>query len=265
MPGTPYPQYQPPGYARPNVKPRSVTGIFAALMVGLIAAAVVIVYILTRPPVAPDCPTGQPCGGPPPHPDPSITASPPAGSLPPTPTPEPGGMAPQLVVGSIVTNDELGYSLEYLGNRWQVLEGSASRDLRLKNDWPEFGDPVLWIRGAPAQEATPDQLMSALLDEVRSQTIGLERDERPQNAILDPEIGYVRGIGATYVATVDTPQGVSKPALILVEAASDGRLSLAAALILIGAYADDTSQESETIKFRAGADMILNTVSWGSP
>ena len=165
-----------------------------------------------------------------------------------------------------LANDRLSVVIAFDPYQWS--EGSnAGDELKLTANYPKYGRPELWIVGALAGDRAPDRLMDEHLTRLKDRFLGLARNTAPANAIQDPEIGFERGgaVSAVYAGTTDSPQGPGSPVLIFIEAATDGRVTLSAALIMTGDYTLDTSRESPTAWFRSLADMALNGVRWTTP
>ena len=268
VPGSQYPQYRPTGDGRVAVPGWVLVGFFVFLLLAVSVLAAAAVIILTRPPGAPDCPPGHACGGPPPTPGPGPAGSSAGSSAStepaPTPSPGTGASAAPLIIGTIESNAELGYAVVY-ADSWWTVDDAAPRDIRLKIAWPAYGDPVLWIHAAPSAEMTPAQLMAEQRDQLGANVVGLVADTRPQNVIQDPEIGYQRGIGSTYTGTANSAQGVGKPVLMFFEAATNGRLSVSAVLVLEGDFTLDYGRGSHSNGFRTQADKVLNSFAWPAP
>jgi hypothetical protein len=172
-------------------------------------------------------------------------------------------VADPLVSLGRLENDEFGYGLAYAEDWWTPASDEGS-ELKLVIEWEEYGDPELWLLGAPSTDRTPDQLMADQLDMLRERFLGLSADEHDENAILDPAIGFERGsaTSGTFAGTTDSPQGPGRAVLVFMEAVTDGRLTLSAALVLTGNYTLDTSHDSPTMWFRVKADNVLNAITW---
>jgi hypothetical protein len=269
VPGSQYPQYRPTGDGRVAVPSWVLVGFFVFLLLAVSVLAAAAVIVLTRPPGAPDCPPGHACGGPPPSPGPGPAGSSTGSSAPtaapaPTPSPGAGASAAPLIIGTIEPNAELGYAVVY-ADTWWTVDDASPRDIRLKISWREYGDPVLWIHAAPSAEMTPAQLMAEQRDQLGANVVGLVADTRPQNVIQDPEIGYQRGIGGTYTGTANSAQGVGEPVLMFFEAATNGRLSVSAVLVLEGDFTLDYGRGSHSNGFRTQVDKVLNSFAWPAP
>lgn len=265
VPGTDHPQYRPPGDGRIAIPVWALVAFLVFVLVAVAALAALAVTLVTPAPAGPDCVPGRPCAPPPPGPPgpgPVATASPPAAT--PEPSASPGSVSPPLVTSPVATNAALGYSVEYTDGWWEP-EPADPRDIRLRIPSPDQGNPLLWIHAAPAEEATPDQLIAQQLAALTSNIVGLTTDERPANAVMDPEIGFVRGNRAVYTGNVDSPQGPGDPVVIFMEASTDGRLTVAAALVLVGDFTLDTSGEGYPAWYRRLADGVLNSFSWPQP
>ena len=167
-----------------------IMGAFAAIVVATIVLAALLA------PAAPQavCPDDRPCGEPP--------------------------KAEPLVNLQAWRSPELGYSLEYSGEHWKILDEGA-RGVRLAS---KEGDFVLVVSGTP--EADPQAALLRTIDDTRGKVLGLDDDTERAHRVLAPSIGLHPGIAGEFVGTIDTPQGASAPIGMVLVAASTQSLTL---------------------------------------
>jgi hypothetical protein len=241
-----FPARQPRGDQAARGGRRGIGGGFLTFLLLIIAAAIVWSYITQPKPGQPTCPVpGQPCVAPP---------RPPTG-------------APQLRLGTVWQSSELGFGLEYSPRAWEAAEQDG-RGIRLDLSSQALsgmgfsgGQAIVVVRGVPASEATPDQLVSQEVDLLRQSVPDIEADDRPGREILGPEIGYQPGTGGVYVGTTDGAAGGAVPVSAAVVSASDGRLSTLFVLVVIDPGVG-TSQRDLEDAARTLGDSLINAVSW---
>lgn len=197
-----------------------IAGAFAALV---LVAVLLAVLLEPAAPKAP-CPRGKPCGEPP--------------------------KAEPLVNARVWRSSELGFALEYSGEKWKI-RAQDGRSLQLAST---EGDMALAIEGAPAGDAAPRALFGQRLDQVRKRTLGLADDTEPAHEVLSPVVGLHPGVGGAFRAASDTPQGTTAPLGIALMAAGNDRVS-----IVVVAVTGTTSEHNRGVFF-SRADSILNTL-----
>jgi hypothetical protein len=164
-------------------------------------------------------------------------------------------VAPELRQGDVYRSD-LGFEVEFDRALWQVAR-QDSRSIELFVDLRGGFDVILTIKGVPAGQATPKQLLDRRLDELRDDVLGLTENTDPDVTILEPSVGYRRGTGGVFGGNVDTPQGPGDPLTLVVMAASDGRATVVMSLV--------ASQASVSIPaVMSAGDTVMNTFRFPS-
>jgi hypothetical protein len=232
---------RPAGVPMPRTGRLGRGGLFGGGIGGFVVLILIVIQIvraLAPGPTPTPCVGGGPCGAPP-------TGAPPSG-------PQAGLLA--LTPEQLWRSSDLGYEFDFDPKLWSIQKESAT-DVILRSNEP--GSPFLvWISGVQASEATPDQLMAARFRDLRSQVLGLERNDGAP--ILGPAIGYLRGVGARYVGQVDSPQGPGVHVDVDIMAATDRGVTAAVAVVSDHGATEEALQQ---------ADSLLNTFLWpgGSP
>lgn len=183
-------------------------------------------------PVKPVCKQGLPCGKPP-------------------------QVARPLLGGALYRSAELGYQFEFSPNIWHV-QHQDGRSVTLVNRLGE-----LTVAGLPRSDASPAQMLSAKVDELRSRVPDLSEDTSPADEIFGANVGFHPGPGALYVGTLDAPQGKQGPVSVALMAATDGRISV---LVTLATSASNTEKNVCSVPDRAClyqvTDLTLETLRW---
>ena len=217
----------------------------------VIVLAVVAVLGSTEPPPDPRCPNPPACGGPPPR-------SPGTGG--PVSTPEPGTGAAPLPNGELWQSPELGFEIEYSSDYWALGRSDARWVQLVPAGQPNGFDYVLYIEGAPAGEATAEQVQQAFFESERGGIPDLVPDTSPYNAIQGPSIGYLDGTGASYAGTLEngTPIGIA------ILAASDGHLTVGFEVVVTNPNVRPDPNDWPTFQYlvRSWGDSVLKSFRW---
>lgn len=237
--------------------------LFAGTLAAVVVLTAAIVIALQPPPPEAPCPPGRPCApGPPiaasPMPTLGTTHRPGSPAPPPTPTVPlpPGASAPPLIAG-VLWQSPLGFSFEYDGSSWLVTDWS---DSRVVLESVAYDGRALLV--AVAGSTAPSALLAQLLAEIDGLVIGRVPDSDGYDALLGPSIGYVRGVGGVYSATLLSAGGVpSEPVGITVLAATSDGLTVGMA-VLAGSPDDRHGDETVQRVVRRLADQLLKTFDW---
>ncbi len=184
----------------------SVFGLVLVIVVGAAASAVVSV---APPPPQPACPDG-PCGKP----------------------PRPPTSAPALVGGTVFTSPDLGYQVEFSPHLWSVVRQSGT-DLELQVS-SSRATVIVTLEGEPSADhsaAVLQAMVDRRIGELGDETVALNRDTDPRDAVLGPSVGYLRGVGETLSGATDTPQGPSSAVVVVVMAAGDGTANVVVSVV----------------------------------
>jgi hypothetical protein len=232
----------PPGPVRGHRGGRLGRGILIGVFAGVLAVVLGITAVLVTqsapPPPKSDCPV-PPCG-PPPKPTPGGSPSP--GSPP---------LAPALVAGTPFRSPA-GYQLEFDPNLWKITDQNDS-DVALELSINGI-TAIVQIRSQPAGPSDADAV-SARADDVGTDVLGLARDKKPADQVLEPTVGYRSGAGSAFSGVADTPQGPGSPVAVVVTAAHDDQLSITFTLI-----ADEANKKAA---FQI-TDSLMNTFRFPS-
>jgi len=110
-------------------------------------------------------------------------------------------------------------------------------------------DAIMVIEGFPgttSQKAAAQKELSRLSGAVRN----VVQDNSAADQILEPSVGYRRGVGGVFDGTLDTPQGPGTQVVAAIMAATDGKATVAVIVLSDG--------PSRRFAF-AAADAVLNT------
>lgn len=218
-----------------------IVAVFAVIFVVLTAIAVGIALLSAPPGVPPVCKTPG-CAAPPhpaspggigttgalsPAPGRTLGGSAAAGGVANTATGV-GNAAPAFTNGGqTYTSPGLGFSFEYpqgLG----VASSSGNQVVLVNGSSPDL---IVYVIGAPASSATPQDVQRTILSNLGQQIPNLaEIDPNSAAAIPAVELGGHAGVGGFYQGYVDSPNGPQTPVDLAVLAASDGRQSLGVAV-----------------------------------
>jgi hypothetical protein len=249
-------QWAEAGRSRPPARRQGISiGLFLMIIVLVGIGTASLVQVLTPSPPAPPCQDGRACSGPPAPPNHQPVGGP--ASAPPTQAPVGGGdNAPAMATGRTWRSTDLGFGLEYEPDLWTVANEDGRATL-LEGDG-SLGGASLWIAAMPAAEATAADALAGRVSALGESIVGLADDSDPADRIMGPNIGYVDGVGAVYGGATDTPQGPSRRVRVAILAATDGHLTIAASLVLVGGTDDDWTGA------RQAADSVLNTLAWAA-
>ena len=244
-PQSPYWQYRPPGDQRPGSPGRTVLLWFGLVLLLVLAIGAAVVWLLQPGPVQAECPDPlEACGAPPARPEPDVGREPDV---------DPDA-APALRLGETWQSDDLGFSLDYDPDWWEVVgEGDRSLELVI----PARAGPVTFlIEGASSAEQSPESMLAEQVDALDGLVLGLTpEDDTDQQLLGQPIVGYRDGVGGLYGGTLDSPQGPSMDVAVAVLAASDGEISL-----LVTVVSPEEIREPAFVM----ADSLLNTLRWPS-
>ena len=202
-------------------------------------------WVLQPGPVEAACPVpSEACGAPPVRPEPDVGQPPDVDR----------DAAPALRLGETWESEDLGFSLDYDPEWWQVA-GEGDRSLGLVIPARE-GEVTFIIEGASAAEQSPESMLAAQVDALEELVLGLTPEDDTDRLLLgQPIVGYRDGVGGLYGGTLDSPQGPSMDVAVAVLAASDGEISLVVTVV--------SPEEIREPAFLM-ADSLLNTLRWPS-
>src|SRR5262249_14589160 len=150
-----------------------------------------IVIATTRPtPPQPPCKPGVPCAAPPTSPI----------------------VLPHLAAATVFASgkewtSDLGPSLRY-PEHWDVI-ASDKRSLVVKGTSKSGLFLILAVYVQPSTLTPAAAMKARLAKEKGGSFLGVDTDDSDKHVILAPQIGYVRGVAASYHATVDQPPSPS--------------------------------------------------------
>ena len=288
-PGFPQQGY-PPGYGRPPWAPSpspsrmssgAILAIFVVVFV-VIAAVVGVIVLASQPaPPVPPCQPGQVCAPvpslppvagaslpistPAPHasqgpivPATSIPGGPTPGASLALPTPPPTDNSPAVITGEQFTDDATGFSFEYDPDAWSVSDSGAGYAVLSSN----YFDCQVWVDVVSADKA-PQEMMDSELSQVDNFLVGRVADTDTYDAVLGPEIGYVRGVGGVWSGTLVSSDGTPlAPGGVTIVSATDGRIT-AAFVVIVGTPDAQLDGDTQQYRARKSADDILKTFDWG--
>jgi ribosomal protein L32 len=164
------------------------------------------------------------------------------------------GIPPQLPAPlrtqTVWRSSEFGFTLEYSADEWKIRDqGPGGVDLASR-----VAPVELIVEGGSSGSARA--LLRAKVSDLRSRLLGFTRDPAAADAVLGSAIGYRSGVGAAYVGSVDSPQGVQDQVLVSVLATSSGGVGVVATTV--------TNETSPSLRRQVYglADNVLNTVTW---
>lgn len=191
---------------------RRLIVVFAVLF--LVLTGLAVLGAAVKAPAAPKsvCPVHQECASPPRRvglpSGPSVT-----GAL--------------LAGNKVFVSPALGYRVEYPNGIG--IESQTATGVELA---PTHGSSfIVLLKGASAGQATPPQLLAAMLNDLHSTIPDLQADSDASTEILSPALAGHSGVGGFYQGDVDSPSGPVSPVDVAVLASSDGRQTLATAVI----------------------------------
>jgi hypothetical protein len=165
---------------------RAAIPVAFALIVSAAVGLSVAAIVLARPgPVRPPCLAGRPCGAPP-HGPPVVAR----------PTGQSRGGPGAYQTGTRWRSDA-GAGVRYDPGAWRTLTKSSTT---LELEWQQNPLVVVRIVAVPAS-MTPLGLLNDQLAATRSGYLGVVPDDAAEDALLEPMVGYVHGLGGTYRGT----------------------------------------------------------------
>ncbi|MEA2449482.1 MAG: hypothetical protein QOG63_1414 [Thermoleophilaceae bacterium] len=214
--------FVPQGAAPARRRSGVIIAAFAAFLAVVVGVSIAVVSAIA-PNGPKKCALDQPCQGPP-------TASP---------------LANQARFKS-----SLGYTVQYNDEILEVRNKTAtSIDLGIDNT--KFGSISITVEGSPSSQVSPDQAVQTKLNDIGGRVVGLQKDDRPENQIFQPTIGYHEGVGGAYAGTVNSPQGAGAPVNIVVMAAADDKTT-----VLTTVVTDSPDDESRNAILGLAGDII---------
>ena len=157
-----------------------------------------------------------------------------------------------LVNEELWHSPDFGFSVEYPGDQLSVAaQGGSGVALKTSN-----GRVLLGIQGRPAEQGSLSAAISAELDALKSNVLGLASDTDAANALLGSNVGHRGGRGRSYVGYLAGPQGVRQPVRIAIQSASDGAVTITVTAVIASA---DPNYIRGVYQL---ADAVFNTVTW---
>jgi len=245
---------------------------FVGVLIALAVVAGLIVFLSRPAPPTPPCAPAVPCAPKPSLPAVGSSPGPVATSRVPVPTgavsspasgaslppvSQPGSDSPPVISGQLYTDDALNFGFEYNSNRWDVANSSQGSVVLVGKRY----NAQVWVDAKTAETSVQAMIQSELAD-VDKFMIARVADQDTYDALLDPSVGYVPGDGGVWSGTIvgqdGTPQG---PGGVTIDAASDGRITVAV-VVIVGA--PDATQGGETQQHlvRSAVDDIIKTFEW---
>jgi hypothetical protein len=233
MPAYPHPQR---GHRGSKSRRGALLGVFAGVLAAILVVALFAVKSSAPPAPQPDCP-GGPCGNPPSRPEQ------------PEP-PKPGA----LIAGTLFSSPGLGYRFEFnqQGSRfhWKIDKKSDTSVVLELNG----GVALLDIEGSPAS-VTPQKALDKAVAKASGRIPDLEVNDDPTVAVLEPSVGYRRGVGDLFGGTFQNPQGAGFPVISMIMAASDSQATVSVTVL--------TSEDNRALVFSL-VDSLMNTFRFPS-
>jgi hypothetical protein len=156
------------------------------------------------------------------------------------------------------TSHAHGVSLEYPVRVFALEEQSQDTlRLRVKAARPSGVEVSALVQLQSASEGGPQVALDDQQEALSTSILGLTADQNPQTIIPQPRIGNILGVGGSYRGTVDTPQGPSDPAIVLLAAAGNGRTTAVVSYVITG-----TNDSNEISLLRRYLSPILTSFTW---
>jgi hypothetical protein len=207
----------------------AIFGVTFAVIVGIATGLSSVAAPPSQPAV---CQPFQPCGGPP-----AVTR--------------------RLVALTVWKAARSGYSLEYDPNLFGIASQNGSA-LTLGFPPKAGSKGVVAVRADAG--ASPSTAIATTVGALRANISQLARDTSPADELLGPAVGLRPGSGAVYKGVLAGPQGVSQAVVLAVESATDGHMTITAAVL---ATPSGSGPQSALYSL---ADRIINSVKWpGAP
>jgi hypothetical protein len=161
---------------------------------------------------------------------------------------------------SIWTTSLRGVTLQYPTTTFAVdqLDGRTLR-LHVRSTHLSGVAATLWVTVQPNGAGAPDEALRHRQSDLSAGILGLATDDDPRTTIPPPRIGLIPGVGGSYRGTVDTPQGPSLPAVVVIAAAGDGRTTAVVSYVVSG-----TDNPATVRLLRSYLSPILTTFSFRS-
>lgn len=222
------PRHHLRGHSHGRLRARGSLTIFAVTFALIVGVAVALTSAAAPPAPRAVCQPFQPCGGPPP-------------------------VVRPLVALNVWRATQSGFSLEYDPN----LFGIASQNGRAVTlGFPDAsGDRGVVVVSADPGDSTTTAITSTVAA-LSSNISDLARDNSPADELLGPAVGLHPGSGAVFRGALAGPQGVSQAVVLAVESASDGHMTITAAVL---ATPSGSGPQSELYTL---ADQIINSIKW---
>lgn len=221
------------GFVESRLRNPRTLAIFLGAFAVIVLGGAGMIALLGRGDPARDCPPDRECGNPP--------------------------QGRPLVNQTVWRSEELGFQFEYDDEEWSVREEDG-RGVTLEHTQ---ADILVVVAGAPASEASPQDLFDDQLEDAEGRFVGLAEDTDSADQLYGPSLGYVDGVGGAYAGPVDTPQGVVEVS-VAVMAAGDGGVSAVAAILTGEQRSDDPAQPSPKDILYGRVDSMLNTFQFPS-
>ena len=172
----------------------------------------------------------------------------------------PAPAAAPFLPGTTWKSTELGFEVRYDAKQWRVERESAV-DLVLVPT-QDLGFWVLF-EGASATDASVQAVIDRRVDLIDDTYTGFKVDDEPYSAILGSHIGFVDGVGASYLGTGTGSDGLPlTPSGFAILGATDGRVVMVFTMGVVNPdqlRGDDTRQAF----YRGRGDTLLKDFSWG--
>jgi hypothetical protein len=170
---------------------------------------------------------------------------------------EPCGGPPSVVRPLVALNvwraTQSGFSLEYDPNLFAIAgQNGGAVTLGFPNKAGDKG--VVIVRADPGD--SPPSAITNTVAALRSNISQLARDNSPAGELLGPAVGLRPGSAAVFKGALAGPQGVSQAVVLAVESATDGHMTITAAVL---ATPSGSGPQSELYTL---ADQVINSIKW---
>jgi hypothetical protein len=232
---------------------RAILGLFALVLLAVVAVAALLAYQQGRDRDQPPCPDPTiPCAGiAAVLDDVAASASQPLQQV---PTGNP------FADRQVYTDPVFGFSFEYDPSLWTV---STQQDGFVVIT-ALSGNIALVFDAGKASDIDQDRLLSAERDLWSGRLLGFAEDTEPARELLgNPILGYRDGVGGLFGGAIDSSQGPSLDMSVAIVAATDGQITTAAVLLtpvsLPSQSGDDIAVRDIALSI---ADSVINTFTW---
>jgi hypothetical protein len=185
-------------------------GIFGGVVVGVVVVAALFVTGAGPGGKQPGCSDRKVCSNPP---------------GPPTDLP------PALLTGQVYTSPDLGYQVEFNSELWAASQQDGT-DLELASTQTDIVVHIHGVASSDSSSETLRGLMDERVDVLNDDVLGMTEDSAPEDQVLQPSVGYRRGVGRVLTGTLDTPQGPGGEVAVIVMAAGDGQANVVLSLVV---------------------------------